>query len=129
MDDGHGAMVEKGFEIFEEINVFARTNRGRCRVFETRPLIGELPGDHIFEPCEVEPLECAREADARFDIDMPEVIRSQGDLIADNIAHDRHVLNERIDAFVRELDAGKRVHDLRGFQHAGRMGHRAGQCL
>ena len=74
-------------------------------------------------------IERLAEADAGFDIDMPEVIGRQRDFVADDIAYLAHVFNQVVDANIGELDAGEGVHDIMPLQCAGRRRNRAPDTL
>ena len=69
------------------------------------------------------------QADARFDIDVAEMIGRQRNLVTDDLAHLPDVFDEDVDAVLGELNAAERVHDILPLQRAGRGRNGALRCL
>ena len=60
---------------------------------------------------------------------MPEVIGRQRYLVADSLANLTHIVDQRLDADLGELNAGEGVHDIAPLQRARRRRHRALDAL
>ena len=110
MNHRDGVRFQQGHEAFFEVDVLAGADGGQHRLLEPQPLIGQLPGDHVFVPGQAEGVERLTQADAGLDIDSAEVIRRQWDFITDDVADLADVFDEDVDAELGDLDASEGVH-------------------
>ena len=121
--DGDRPLPEQVGEALLEVDVLARADRRRDRLRQPPVLVGELPGEHVLVPGQREPVERPPQADAGLQAQVAEVVGGQRDLVADLLAHLRHVLAEQVDAAVGDLQAGERVHHAVGVEHPRRCDH------
>ena len=119
------AIFEKRKKIFLKIDIFACANRRVDRVGQTLPLIGKLPGNHVLVPGQAKLVQRLAQANTGLNSDMAKMVNSQGHFITDLLAHLSYIITENIDSLVANLNPCKLVHDVIGFQHAGRRD----QCI
>ncbi len=120
-----GARVEQRLEAVVQVDVLAGATRCAQFAAQARPLLSELPGNHVLEPGEIEALQGVTKAQAILDPDVAEMIGRDGDFVARDVAHGGDVVGQDPDALVRQSDVGEGVHDAAGVQHPARGGQGA----
>src|SRR3984885_15926511 len=113
MDDRDRFVLQQWEKTFFEINVFAGADGRLAGIFQANVLIGELPGDHVFEPGEVVFVQSLCEANASSAADVTEMIQSQRNLVADDVANGADVVGQMLDPLIGKPNAGERMHDVR----------------
>ena len=90
------------------------------------PLAGQLPGHQILQPGKGERLQGSAQTQTRIDGDVTHVVDGQRNVVADDVAHRAHVLDEEGEPHFGELDPGVRVHRVPVVARAVRGDERTG---
>jgi hypothetical protein len=129
LNDIDRMLAAQDLEGFLEVDVLTGQGGHFNGVGDLLPKFGVIPRDEVLHPRQIEFLERLPEPDARIHPDVPEVVRGDGDLPADDFTDFGQVVRHHGDALVGDLQSGEHMHQVARNVRSGRVSHGARRLL